>query len=233
MRLRVIRMFIFVAAAAGVIWGAVSWMFEGANDVKTAWAAIEAREYDQSIRLATRAIRFGRLDTEDLSSAFECRATASMRTDHLDHALEDLDRIVAMRSDYAGGYFLRGEVRLRQMKFEQALADLNRGFEIADPSGKSESRFLARRYAQHGVAKLGLKDVDGAMTDFNHSLELNPNAPETYYFRSFAFERQKQLPQALADMEKAVKIYDSNIFALPHADWLYRLQQLRERAKPQ
>ena len=109
MRLRVIRMFIFVAAAAGVIWGAVSWMFEGANDVKTAWAAIEAREYDQSIRLATRAIRFGRLDTEDLSSAFECRATASMRTDHLDHALEDLDRIVAMRSDYAGGYFLRGK----------------------------------------------------------------------------------------------------------------------------
>src|ERR1039457_5936573 len=103
MRLRFIQMFVLIAVAAGVFWGAVSWIFDGANDVKTAWAAIEARQYDQSTRLATRAMKFGRLNTEDLSSAFECRANASMHTDHLDHALEDLDRIVALRPNYSGG----------------------------------------------------------------------------------------------------------------------------------
>ena len=233
MRLRVIQSIVFLAVAAGVIWGAVSWMFEGAGDVKTGWAAIEARQYDQSIRLATRAIRFGKLDTENLSSALECRATASLRTNELGHALEDLDRIVALRPDYAGGYFLHGEARLRQKKFDEALADINQGIKISDPDGKSQSRFLAKRYAQRGVARLGQKDVEGAMADFNHSLELNPDVPDTYYFRSFAFERQKQLPQALADMEKAVKIYDSNIFAVPRGDWLYRLQQLQEWVKQQ
>jgi tetratricopeptide (TPR) repeat protein len=140
---------------------------------------------------------------------------------------------VALRPDYAGGYFLRGEARLRQKKFEQALTDLNQGFKIADPDGKSPSRFLAKRYAQRGVTRLGMKDVDGAMADFNHSLELGPNVPDTYYFRSFAFERQKLLPQALADMETAVKIQESNIFSLPHGDWLYRLEQLRGRVKSQ
>jgi hypothetical protein len=34
MRLRVIQTFVFLAVAAGVILGAVSWMFEGASDVK-------------------------------------------------------------------------------------------------------------------------------------------------------------------------------------------------------
>jgi tetratricopeptide (TPR) repeat protein len=231
MKLRLIQSFILLVVAAGAILGAVSWIFDGSGDVKTAWAAIEARQYDQSVRLATRAIKFGKLNTEDLSSAFECRASASMRTDHFDHALEDLDRIVALRPSYAGGYFLRGEVRLRQKEFEPALADINRGVALADPDGKSPNRFLAKRYAQRGVARLGLKAVDDAMADFNHSLELDPNVPDTYYFRSFAFERQKQLPLALADMEKAVKMYNSNIFALPHGDWLYRLQQLQERAK--
>ena len=233
MRLRVIQRFVFLAVAAGVIWGAVSWMFQGANDVQTAWAAIEAREYDQSIRLATRGIRFGRLGTEDLSSALECRATASLRMGELSHAIEDLDRIVALRPDYAGGYFLRGEVRLRENNYEQALTDLNQGFKIADPDGKSRNRFLAKRYAQRGVAKLAQKDVDGAMADFNHSLELNPDVPDTYYVRSFAFERQKLLPQALADMETAVKMHDRNVFSLPQGDWLYRLEQLRERARQQ
>jgi len=33
-------------------------------------------------------------------------------------------------------------------------------------------------------------------------------------------------------METAVKIYDSNIFSLPRGDWLYRLEQLRQRTKP-
>jgi len=231
MTLRRIQSLVLLAAAVGVIWGAVNWMFNGADDVKAAWAGIEAREYDQSVRFATRALKFGRLAPDDLRSALECRATASMRTDHFDHALQDLDRIVALQPDYAGGHFLRGEVRVRQKQFEQALADINQGLKIADPDGKSENRYLAKRYAQRGVAKLGLKDVGGAMADFNHSLELNPNAPETYYFRSFAFERQNQLAQALADMEKAEQMYDSNIFALPRGDWLYRLQRLREKAK--
>jgi tetratricopeptide (TPR) repeat protein len=230
--LRLIQPVVLIVVAVGVIGGAVAWIFGGANDVKAAWDAIEAREYDQAIRLATRAIRFGRLTGEDLSRAFECRATASMRTDQLGHALEDLGRIVTVRPDYAGGYFLRGEVRLRQKDYDQALSDLNQGIKIADPDGKSPNRFLAKRYAHRGVVWLGKKDVDHALADFNRSLDLNPKAAETYYFRSFAFERQKLLPQALADMETAVKIYDSNIFSLPRGDWLYRLEQLRQRAKP-
>ena len=211
--------------------GTCGCLFNGDKDVKYAWSAIEAREYDQAIRLATRAIRFGGLAGEGLSSALECRATASMRMEQLGHALEDLDRIVPLRPDYAGGYFLRGEVRLRQKDYDRALADLNQGFKIADPDGKSSNQFLGKRYAHRGVAWLGKKDAEQALADLNHAVALDPNRAESYYFRSFAYQRKKMLPEALADMEAAVKLHDSNIFSMPKGDWLYRLYELRARVK--
>ena len=206
-------------------------LFEGDKDVKYAWSAIEAREFDQAVRLATRAIRFGGLTGEDLASALECRATASMRVDQLSHTLEDLDRIVTMRPDYAGGYFLRGDVRLRQREFDTALADLNQGMKIADPKGDSSNQFLGKRYAARGVAWLGKKDTEQALADLNHAVALDPRRADNYYFRSFAYQRKGMLPEALADMEVAVKLHDSNIFAIPSGEWLYRLEQLRSKVK--
>ena len=206
-------------------------LFEGDKDVKYAWSAIEAREFDQAVRLATRAIRFGGLTGENLSSALECRATASMRVDQLSHALEDLDRIVTLRPDYAGGYFLRGEVRLRLKDFDPALADLNQGMKIADPNGDSSSQFLGKRYAHRGVAWLGKKDTEQALADLNHAVALDPRRAESYYFRSFAYQRKEMLPEALADMEVAVKLHDRSIFSIPSGEWLYRLEQLRSKVK--
>jgi len=211
--------------------GACGCVFEGDKDVKYAWSALEAREYDQAIRLATRAIRFGGIAGEGLSSALECRATAALRMEQLGHALEDLDRIVTLRPDYAGGYFLRGEVRLRQKDYDPALADLNQGFKIADPDGKSSNQFLGKRYAHRGVAWLGKKDAEQALADLNHAVALDPNRAESYYFRSFAYQRKKMLPEALADMEAAVKLHDSSIFSIPSGEWLYRLEQLRSKVK--
>ena len=212
--------------------GTCGCLFNGEKDVKYAWSAIEAREFDQAIRLATRASRFGGLTGENLSSALECRATASMRMDQLGHALEDLDRIVSLRPDYAGGYFLRGDVRLRQKQYDTALADLNQGMKIADPKGDSSNQFLGKRYAARGVAWLGKKDVEQALADLNHAVALDPKRAESYYFRSFAFQRKRMLPEALADMEVAVKLHDSSIFSIPSGEWLYRLKQLRSKVKP-
>jgi tetratricopeptide (TPR) repeat protein len=211
--------------------GTCGCVFDGDKDVEHAWSALEAREYDQAVRLATRAIRFGGLAGEPLSRALECRANASMRTAQLGHALEDLDRIVALRPEYAGGYFLRGEVRLRQKDYDQALADLNQGLRIADPDGKSSSQFLGKRYAHRGVAWLGKKDAERALADLNHAVALDPQRAESYYFRSFAYQQKRMLPEALADMEAAVRLHDSNIFSMPKGDWLLRLYQLRERVK--
>ena len=39
------------------------------------------------------------------------------------------------------------------------------------------------------------------------------------------------LPEALADMEVAVKLHDSSLFSLPNGEWLYRLEQLRSKVK--
>ena len=211
--------------------GTCGCLFNGEKDVKNAWSAVEAREYDQAIRLATRAIRFGGLTDENLSSALECRATASLRRDQLGHALDDLDRIVSLRPDYAGGYFLRGDVRLRQKGYDTALADLNQGMKIADPKGDSSNQFLGKRYAARGVAWLGKKDVEQALADLNHAVALDPRRAESYYFRSFAYQRKGMLPEALADMEAAVKLHDSSIFSIPSGEWLYRLEQLRSKVK--
>ena len=92
-------------------------------------------------------------------------------------------------------------------------------------------QFLGKRYAARGVAWLGKKDVEQALADLNHGVALDPRRAESYYFRSFAYQRKGMFPEALADMEVAVKLHDSSIFSIPSGGWLYRLSQLREKVR--
>lgn len=195
--------FVSLAFAAGCV-------FDGEVDVDVAWSALKKGDLNQSIRFASRAITFGGLSGEKLGSAYECRAAANRDKNELDRALADLDRLVALRPNYAGGYLTRGEVLFRAKSHDRALADMNQGLKLADPSGTAKGASLAQRYVIRGNIRLVKKDADGAMADYEHALSLDPASFDARMGRSFVLETRGQKREALAEMELVCQAASKN-----------------------
>lgn len=205
--LLIIAGFVALIFAAGCV-------FDGEADVDVAWSALKKGDLNQSIRFASRAINFGGLSGEKLGSAYECRAAANRDKNELDRALADLDRLVALRPDYAGGYLARGEVLFRAKSHDRALADMDQGLKLVDPSGNAKAVSLARRYVIRGNIRLVKKDADGAMADYEHALSLDPASFDARMGRSLVLETRGQKREALAEMELVCQAASKN-FSLP------------------
>ena len=52
-----------------------------------------------------------------------------------------------------------------------------------------------------------LKDYQGAQTDFNQAIRLNPNSPDAYYFRALTYWQQGDKRRAIDDFQKAANLY--------------------------
>lgn len=68
----------------------------------------------------------------------------------------------------------------------------------------------ANTYNDRGLAKVALKDYDGAIADYNKAIELNPKFAKAYHNRGLAKEALGQHDVAKIDFEKAKEI-DPNI----------------------
>ncbi|MBP7633104.1 hypothetical protein KBA41_02960 [Candidatus Ozemobacteraceae bacterium] len=189
-------------------------VFNGENDVDTAWSALKKGDSHQAIRFASRAINFGGLSGEKLGSAYECRAAANRNRYEFDRALADLDKLVALRPEYAGGYLARGEVLFQAKVPDRALADMDQGLRLADPSGNAKGASLARRYFIRGNIRLVKKDADGAMADYEHALSIDPTSLDARMGRSYVLQARGQKREALAEMELVCQAASKN-FSIP------------------
>jgi tetratricopeptide (TPR) repeat protein len=57
-------------------------------------------------------------------------------------------------------------------------------------------------------------DIDGALSDAEKLIELDPKNPEAYTQRAFVRRRQKNYDGAIADLTKAVELKPPNIYAI-------------------
>lgn len=187
-------------------------IFDGESDVNIAWSALKKGDLNQSIRFSSRAINFGGLSGEKLGSAYECRASASSRKKEYSRALSDLDKLVELRPTYAGGYLIRGETLFQAGEHDRALADIDRGLQIADPKGDSKSVFLAKRYVVRGNVRLAKNDAAAAMADFDRALALEPASLDARMGRSFVLEALGRKREALAEMELVWQVVSKKVF---------------------
>lgn len=203
------RVFLLVMGFMPLVFAA-GCVFDGEVDVDTAWSALKKGDLNQSIRFASRAINFGGLSGEKLGSAYECRAAANRDKNELDRALADLDRLVALRPEYAGGYLARGDVLFRAKAHDRALTDMDQGLKFADPSGTAKGASLARHYSIRGNIHLVKKDVARAMADYEHALAIDPSSLDARMGRSYVFEARGQKREALAEMELVCQAASKN-----------------------
>jgi tetratricopeptide (TPR) repeat protein len=99
----------------------------------------------------------------------------------------------------------RAILYLALARFDDALHDFDR---VIANDGSDSLAFLDR-----GVAQEKLGNLEGAIRDYSHSIELAPMAP-AYVNRGNGYVHMRQMEQALADFNAALALEPANLAAL-------------------
>lgn len=219
-------------AALALVAGAVL-DIDPPRDLDRAWSAYRTGDYDQCLRLARRA---GLItdDTRLVLRSLEMQARGALGLKRPDMARQYLDRMLAIAPRFVWALLLRGSLALQAGRVTQALADLERGIELAVAGQKRPPKYLAPYYARRGMARLKLGRLGPAEQDARTGLALDAFSPEPHYLLCRVFERMKQFHPALESCERALELIrrrDHLFFMTPEGKgWIRRLVILRRKA---
>lgn len=87
------------------------------------------------------------------------------------------------------------------------------------PAGETSPKALD--LFNQGLQKMERQDFQGAITDFNESLKIEPNNAETHYFRGLAFDLLEENDKAIEDYTTAIRIAPDNTFAYNNRGTVY------------
>ncbi len=121
----------------------------------------------------------------------------------LEIAGDAVDKAIEMAPENVNYYFSRGYAHFANENYRPALADFTTAVNMV--SGSSE--FL--KYA--GATKVFLGDADGAQTDLNIALGINPDDPEIHYYLGILMnDVEKQPSKAFEYFNLAIELDDTN-----------------------
>jgi len=125
-------------------------------------------------------------------------------------------------------YSFRGAARKKLGKTQEAEEDFQKSNQLKsnikilskvnfyNDRGKPQQAFYTKEieanprnfqlYFYRGIIVYALEDYQAALEDFNHSLQLKADQPETYYRRGLTYQSLQKYPQALADYNKALEL---------------------------
>ena len=121
----------------------------------------------------------------------------------LEIAGDAVDKAIEMAPENVNYYFSRGYAHFANENYRHALADFTTAVNMV--SGSSE--FL--KYA--GATKVFLEDADGAQTDLNIALGINPDDPEIHYYLGILMNDIEDQPsRAFEYFNLAIELDDTN-----------------------
>ena len=103
----------------------------------------------------------------------------------------------------------RGETYRQMDRYEQALADFDKGIEL-DPGWQWVIAHRGETYRQMGR-------YEQALADFDKAIELDPSSGWVIAHRGETYRQMGRYEQALADFDRAIELDPSN-------DWIHYLQ---------
>jgi tetratricopeptide (TPR) repeat protein len=152
----------------------------GLNDVRAGWEAQRRHDWDEAVRLYTRALESGDLSTEDISATYMNRGTVFHNKRQYDEAINDYGEAIEAqglkRENLNKAYVQRGVAYWKMGQNEMALNDFNRVI----GSGKITQGILSRVYMSRGVIYGQKGQYAQAMNDYDMSIELNPKDAWAY-----------------------------------------------------
>ena len=134
------------------------------------------------------------------------RCSAYFATQQLDLALTDCDRGLQTNPSSESLYLGRGNIRLTLENYEGAIQDYSRSLEIMEATGGNPFR-EASVYSNRASALVGVQDLNGALSDLNTALELNPDDASDLYKRGLLKSSLNDDKGALEDLRKSADVY--------------------------
>ena len=114
-----------------------------------------------------------------------------------DKAIEQLDRAIGIKDDFAEGYALRAEINLALGKGKAALSDVEK---LIDLAPDDETAWLLR-----GRCNELLGDASTAFGDYQQAMELNPFNEEAYLLSGRLTMAQGKYGEAIALFDEAIE----------------------------
>ena len=148
-----------------------------------------------------KAMDFLRLALEVNQSshhAFNSYGIALGRNKQYIEAIENYDRAIVLRSDFAEAYNNRANALLEIKSYDAAIASLEKAIALK-PN-------YAEAYCNYGITLVGVEQYEKAITSYEKAIEIKPSYAEAYFHYGIVLAKVEQYAQAIASYEKAIEI---------------------------
>jgi tetratricopeptide (TPR) repeat protein len=145
-------------------------------------------------------------------------ALDEQRMDKNDDAITDLKKLVATEPADSEAWMALGDTYRTFDKFAEAVDAYNHAEKaIAHPGKRDYPLFYAR-----AMAKEKLKQLDESEADIQEALKLSPDQPELLNYLGYSWvDRRRNIPQALAMLEKARSLRPYDGYIVDSVGWAY------------
>ena len=164
--------------------------------------------------LALRAMGNPAAALRDLSTCIKLRSRAEyyfdrgmtkIQLNYLDGAIKDFGKAIHRDRWMDIAHFQRGRVNARLGNYLEALRDYNRAIRLQ----KRKPDYFCDR----GQIRVKLnKDYEGALTDFDKALKINPGHAEAFHQKAIVYLALNKMNLALANIGKALSIETSAVY---------------------
>jgi len=122
---------------------------------------------DDLIKLCTSSLEEENLSPKDRAATYDNRGILENRLGRLDQALASFKAAITIDASLGDAHVNRGTVLIRQKKYEDALAEIDKGIALG-------MAFLHIGYYNRAVAEELLGHYRDAYDDYTHTLEIEP-----------------------------------------------------------
>jgi len=170
--------------------------------IAQAQAALRSNDYEEAIKLCTRALQLNPQSAE----AYSLRGQAGARSNMFFLALIDFNQAIAINPREASNYRFRASIKFHLAESEEALFDLDTANRL-EPNNADVFNLRAAIYMQEGDTSVALQNV-------NQALKIQPVFVDALQNRAFIYVAQKQWPKAIQDFSEAIRLDSQNALAV-------------------
>jgi tetratricopeptide (TPR) repeat protein len=183
----------------------------------------DAKQYDQAVVAFSQAI----LANDKEPAFYEDRGFTYLAMQMPAEGAADFSKVIELAPNEERAYVGRAQALILQKTYDQALGDLEQAFKLKrdDPLA-----YKFRGFAEIGLAASDPTQWDKAVADFTAAIEKNPNDPENYDRRAFAYRNLKNFPAAITDYTTILNQNPNDEQTLAKRGYTYSLMQDYEKA---